>query len=145
MECGKKFVVHDIKPIDGELQIKMEQHLLEFGKCYMQIVAYELEDDGVITKSPKYISFVEKSINAAQEEVSKNPTLVQQLYVEMDKLRDAVAEHAVLEFDEHTLRYENGKLSVRTTNEVNKDNTLPITSAGVAVQVGNIEVLLDTI
>jgi hypothetical protein len=145
MECGKKFVVHDIKPIDGELRVMMEQHLLEFGKCYMQIVAYELEDDGVITKSPKYISFVEKSINAAQEEVSKNPTLVQQLYVEMDKLRDAVAEHAVLEFDENTLRYENGKLSVRTTNEVSEDNTLPITSAGVAVQVGNIEVLLNTI
>ena len=63
----------------------------------------------------------------------------------MDKLRDAVSEHAVLEFDNNTLRHEDGKLSVRTTNEVNKDNTLPITSAGVAVQVGNIEVLLNTI
>lgn len=38
-----------------------------------------------------------------------------------------------------------GVLRVNTTNEVAADNTLPITSAGVYTQVGNIEVLLNTI
>lgn len=36
-------------------------------------------------------------------------------------------------------------LSVDTTNSVEEDNTLPITSAGVYVTVGNINALLDTI
>lgn len=40
---------------------------------------------------------------------------------------------------------DNGVLSVDTTNEMAVDNTKPITSAGVAVQVGNIHVLLQTI
>jgi hypothetical protein len=38
-----------------------------------------------------------------------------------------------------------GRLSVNTTNDMEQDNTLPITSAGVFVTVGNIEALLKTI
>lgn len=44
-----------------------------------------------------------------------------------------------------TLTLENGVLKVNTTNEMAADNTLPITSAGVYTQVGNIDVLLKTI
>lgn len=44
-----------------------------------------------------------------------------------------------------TLILENGILSVNTTNNVEQDNTLPITSAGVFATVGNIEALLKTI
>lgn len=44
-----------------------------------------------------------------------------------------------------TLKLENGVLSVNTTDNVEQDNTLPITSAGVFATVGNIEVLLKTI
>lgn len=44
-----------------------------------------------------------------------------------------------------TLILENGILSVNTTNEMEQDNTLPITSAGVFATVGNIEALLKTI
>lgn len=50
-----------------------------------------------------------------------------------------------LEIDEETLIFQDGKLKVNTTDEVKEDNTQPITSAGVAVTVGNIEVLLKTI
>ena len=46
---------------------------------------------------------------------------------------------------DNTLILENGVLSVNTTNQMEKDNTLPITSAGVYATVGNIEVLLKTI
>ena len=38
-----------------------------------------------------------------------------------------------------------GRLSVDTADEVEEDNTRPITSAAVAATVGNIEVLLGTI
>lgn len=44
-----------------------------------------------------------------------------------------------------TLKLENGVLSVNTTNNMEQDNTLPITSAGVFATVGNIEALLKTI
>lgn len=40
---------------------------------------------------------------------------------------------------------EDGTLNVKTTNEAEPDNTLPITSAGVNTIVGNIGALLDTI
>ena len=46
---------------------------------------------------------------------------------------------------DHTLKLENGILSVNTTNRMEQDNTLPITSAGVFATVGNIEALLKTI
>lgn len=46
---------------------------------------------------------------------------------------------------DETLKLENGILSVNTTNDMEQDNTLPITSAAVYAAVGNIEVLLRTI
>lgn len=43
------------------------------------------------------------------------------------------------------LLVENGVISVDVANEAEADNTKPITSAAVAVQIGNIEVILETI
>ena len=43
------------------------------------------------------------------------------------------------------LKVENGTLSVDVVNDVEKDNTKPITSAAVHVTVGNIEAILKTI
>ena len=47
--------------------------------------------------------------------------------------------------DNETLTLDNGVLKVNTTNSAEADNTLPITSAGVYTQLGNIQVLLETI
>lgn len=55
-----------------------------------------------------------------------------------------INEDALPELDE-TLIYKDGKLAVNTTNELSEDNTLPITSAAVQMQIGNIEELLKTI
>lgn len=46
---------------------------------------------------------------------------------------------------DETLTLENGILSVNTADEVEKDNTLPVTSAAVYTEVGNINALLATI
>lgn len=46
---------------------------------------------------------------------------------------------------DETLSLKDGVLSVNTTNDMEQDNTLPITSAGVFATVGNIEALLKTI
>jgi hypothetical protein len=50
----------------------------------------------------------------------------------------------LFETDE-TLSLKDGVLSVNTADSAEEDNTLPITSAAVATQVGNIEILLKTI
>lgn len=55
-----------------------------------------------------------------------------------------ISEGTPFETDE-TLILKDGVLRVNTTNEAEQDNTLPITSAGVHTQLGNIEVLLKTI
>jgi hypothetical protein len=49
------------------------------------------------------------------------------------------------ETDGHTLKLEDGILSVNTAEQVEQDNTLPITSAAVYTTVGNISAILDTI
>lgn len=46
---------------------------------------------------------------------------------------------------DETLTLKNGILSVNTTDQMEQDNTLPMTSAGVFATVGNIEALLKTI
>ena len=46
---------------------------------------------------------------------------------------------------DETLTLKDGILSVNTTDQLDQDNTLPITSAGVYTTVGNIEALLKTI
>lgn len=46
---------------------------------------------------------------------------------------------------DETLTLKDGVLSVNTTDQMEQDNTLPITSAGVYATVGNIEALLKTI
>ena len=46
---------------------------------------------------------------------------------------------------DETLTLKGGVLSVNTTDEMEEDNTLPITSAGVFTAVGNINALLGTI
>lgn len=70
-----------------------------------------------------------------------------------EQIANAVAEYlkenpidtgVQFETDE-TLSLENGVLSVNTADKAEKDNTLPITSAAVHTQVGNIEILLKTI
>ena len=47
--------------------------------------------------------------------------------------------------DNETLIVKNGVLCVNTINDVQQDNTLPITSAAVYATVGNISAILDTI
>ena len=49
------------------------------------------------------------------------------------------------EVDEKTLKFEDGVLSVNTTDRVEEDNTQPVTSAAVYTEVGNINALLETI
>lgn len=56
-----------------------------------------------------------------------------------------VLEKKALFTTDKSLTLKDGVLSVNTTDNAEEDNTLPISSAGVHTQIGNIEVLLKTI
>lgn len=59
---------------------------------------------------------------------------------------DWVAGEGGVNFEvDKTLNLENGVLSVNTADNVEQDNTLPVTSAAVYAEVGNINALLETI
>ena len=68
-----------------------------------------------------------------------------QLADEVDKLKRTGSGGNVDFRTDETLILKDGVLSVNTTDEMERDNTLPITSAGVYTTVGNIEALLKTI
>lgn len=46
---------------------------------------------------------------------------------------------------DETLTYKDGKLSVNTADDINDNNTLPVTAAAVYETVGNIEILLKRV
>lgn len=91
-----------------------------------------------------------------QTEVLSYKTLDTRMKALEDDLENQVAESVETYLKENpiegvkfetddTLTLEDGVLSVNTTNDMEADNTLPITAAGVFAVVGNIEALLGTI
>lgn len=117
---------------------------------------------GEMTTSPAYIP-CQKSIlcdggkpNTPTEDVYAqiiemlndmilNGVTDEQLAYALDKyLEENPIDEVKVETDD-TLKYVDGKLGVNTTNEVAEDNTLPITSAAIHKEIGNINVLLGTI
>jgi hypothetical protein len=66
-------------------------------------------------------------------------------YATIEQLNSAVDSALTAFAIDDTLIRTDGVLKVNTTNNAEADNTLPITSAGVYTQLGNIQVLLETI
>lgn len=80
------------------------------------------------------------------DELEKNGVPEEQIADAVEKYLDENPIDTGVDFEtNHTLKLENGILSVNTTDQMEQDNTLPITSAGVYATVGNIETLLKTI
>ena len=68
------------------------------------------------------------------------------LVMAINELCQKVGEGVGTAFEtDETLTLKDGVLSVNTTNVIEADNTLPVTSAAVQVTVGNIDALLKTI
>lgn len=87
------------------------------------------------------------------ETLAKRMKIIEENGVSDEQIAKAVEkyldEHPIdtgVDFEtDNTLTLKDGILSVNTTNDMEQDNTLPITSAGVFATVGNIEALLKTI
>lgn len=62
-----------------------------------------------------------------------------------EEIAEEIGSSGIAFTTDDTLTLEDGVLSVNTANDVEQDNTLPITSAAVFAEVGNINSLLATI
>lgn len=79
-------------------------------------------------------------------EIENNGVSEERVATAVQKYLDENPIHTGVQFEtDATLTLKDGVLSVNTTDQMEQDNTLPITSAGVYATVGNIEVLLKTI
>ena len=107
---------------------------------------------------------IDEGMECTEQVIDSNPDLIEDLLKRMSVIEeiggatDEQIENAINKyFDENpidvgvqfetdsSLVLKDGVLSVNTTNQMEEDNTLPITSAGVYATVGNIEALLKTI
>lgn len=80
------------------------------------------------------------------EQIEKNGVSDEQIATAVEKYLEENPIDTGVQFEtDDTLILKDGVLSVNTTDQMEQDNTLPITSAGVYATVGNIEVLLKTI
>lgn len=87
-----------------------------------------------------------KTLESRIINLEKNGVSEEQIAAAVEKYLEENPIDSGVDFEtDDTLKLENGILSVNTTMEMEQDNTLPITSAGVYATVGNIEALLKTI
>lgn len=127
------------------------------------VVKFRCHEDGEVVyewNTAEYVASVGKGQNNDAVIEERYPDVFSQITERLEVLEsggadeDAIAaaveayltENPVETFEtDHTLTLENGVLSVNTADDVEQDNTLPITSAAVHTTVGNIETLLATI
>lgn len=96
-------------------------------------------------------SFLIQSVEAVKDEIgtpqpAEDVQTLTELIAEVRAVLEEIEEAGVsLEIDD-TLKYDmQHRLGVNTTSSVAEDNTLPITAAGVYMEIGNINALLNTI
>lgn len=86
------------------------------------------------------------AVASMQESVEKNATDIGELADRVETLENTTPGEGGTSFTtDETLTLKDGVLSVNRANSVEQDNTLPITSAAVFTEIGNIDALLKTI
>lgn len=148
---------------DSDIKVRVPNILLQQAQTLMVYVCQESSESESRTLGYLKIPVVQRAKPAdyiyTETETFTWKTLdarvkaLEEGSISSDQIADAVEEY----FAEHpatggsdfrtdnSLIMKDGLLSVNTTDTMEQDNTLPITSAGVYSIVGNIEVLLKTI
>lgn len=113
-------------------------------ECVLSVKKRPKPDDYVYTETE---SLNYKTLEKRMDEWEKNGGLTDEQVGEAveNYFKENPDAGTAFKTDGHTLKLEDGILSVNTTNDMEQDNTLPITSAGVYATVGNIGAILDTI
>lgn len=136
-------LLQSAKRINAYLFQRTETGAMTSTLYTFQVLARTRPDDYVYTETEvlNYSSLVRRI-----DEIEKNGVSDEQIASAVEKYLEEHPADSGVDFEtDATLKLENGILSVNTTNDMEQDNTLPITSAGVFATVGNIEALLKTI
>ena len=143
---------------DGEVYADIPNVLLQKSGIISVYVCVEEKDKAYTKynaeilvlprKKPTDYVYTEDEIYSF-EYLEKRMDEIEQKGVSDERIAESVADYMSknpVEIDNKTLiRNADGTLMVNVTDKVEEDNTLPITSAGVNVVVGNIGAILDTI
>lgn len=142
-------IVKDVLNIDSEVTIPHE--VLAKSGSALEVGVYGTNADGslAIPTVWRTVDIVYGGADPSGDpSTERSPEVWEQLQAQIDDLKHngvpGTGEGVNFKPDE-TLTLKDGVLSVNTTDQMEKDNTLPITSAGVYATVGNIEALLKTI
>lgn len=132
------------KPIKAYLFQRTENGAMTSTLYTFQVLARAKPEDYVYTET-EVLSYqtLAKRMDAWEEQ-SVPPEVIEDAinrYFEENPVQPGGVDFKT----DETLTLKNGILSVNTTDQMEQDNTLPITSAGVFATVGNIEALLKTI
>lgn len=163
---GQGCTVHEVSVIDGEITAKQQLNLTA-GDWRVWLVGNSARDGDVIpriTTNVAHISVAPTGGTEGNPFPATPPTVEEQLRADMGNLADLTTEDksslvaAINEVRQtggggtaytigHGLKLDakTNTLSVDTADKMEQDNTLPITSAAVYVEVGNINALLKTI
>lgn len=163
---GQGCTVHEITVTDGEITAKQQLNLTAGDWC-VWLVGNSARDGEVIpriTTNVVHISVAPTGGTEGNPFPAIPPTVEEQLRADMGNLADLTTEDksslvaAINEVRQtggggtaytigHGLKLDakTNTLSVDTADKMEQDNTLPITSAAVYVEVGNINALLKTI
>lgn len=131
------------KPLRAYLFQETENGAMTSTLYPFQVLARLKPEDYVYTETEvlSYSSLVRRI-----DQIEKNGVSEEQIAAAVENYLDEHPLDTGVDFEtDSTLILKDGILSVNTTNDMEQDNTLPITSAGVFATVGNIEALLKTI
>ena len=163
---GQGCTVYEVPVTGGEITAKQQLNLTA-GDWRVWLVGNSARDGDVIpriTTNVAHISVAPTGGTEGNPFPTTPPTVEEQLRADMGNLADLTTEDksslvaAINEVRQtggggtaytigHGLKLdaETNTLSVDTADKMEQDNTLPITSAAVYVEVGNINALLETI
>lgn len=131
------------KPLKCYLFQESESGAMTSTLYTFQVIPRPKPEDYVYTETEvlSYSSLAERI-----DQLEKNGVPPDQIATAVEKYLEENPLDTGVDFEtDSTLTLKDGILSVNTTNNMEQDNTLPITSAGVFATVGNIEALLKTI
>lgn len=98
----------------------------------------------VATNAKSTADSTAQGLNTLSKSVTENAEAIAEIDKRVENLEESNESGTSFTTDE-TLTLKDGVLSVNRAFEVEQDNTLPITSAAVYTEIGNIDVLLQTI
>lgn len=169
VECGKQLNIITLAPIEGGVGVTLTEDMLSLsGVYFMQLRGTQ---DEVVRHTNIIQAFIPKSLSG-DAQWPEVPSEFSQMEARMQELNDHPPKPGpdgfwlIWDLDSHAyetsdiplpddgggyykigagLKVEEGFLMVDTASAVEEDNTKPVTSAAVYMELGNVEALLSNI